>query len=55
MEGLVLVPVALVVHVVAEVVDGVHVGVVHGIAASVGRGSKGGGRRGGGEEGEGEK
>ncbi len=56
-ERLVLVSVALVVDVVAKVVDGVHVGVVHGIAASVGRGSKGGGRRrrGGGQEGEGEK
>ena len=56
MERLVLVPVALVVDVVAKVVNGVHVGVVHGIAAPVGRGSKGGGRRrGGGKEGEGEK
>ena len=55
-ERLVLVSVALVVHVVAKVVDGVHVGVVHGIAAAVGRRSKGGGRRRrGGEEGEGEK
>ncbi len=50
-----LVSVALVVDVVAKVVDGVHVGVVHGVAA-VGRRSKGGGRRRGGEEeGEGEK